>query len=158
MREPSRFYADAMLGRLARWLRVLNFDTLYDAAVDDGQLVTVADYEHRIVLTRDRHLIAHLRPARGLLVGSEVPLGQLREVVVAYRLEPPAHCFERCMVCNALLRPLNEEEMAFLVPEDIDAPRELARRCPGCMRVYWPGSHTRRMLQRLRSAFPEWNL
>lgn len=158
MREPSHFVADAMLGRLARWLRVLDFDTLYDPGADDHALVRLADYERRAVLTRDRHLVEHLRPARALLIRSEAPLVQLREVVDAYRLTPPVQCFIRCMVCNSRLRTTTAEEYRMRVPPDLILPVEAVRRCPGCGRVYWPGSHTRRMLERLRGVLPEWNL
>jgi len=61
---PPRFAADAMLGRLGRWLRVLGFDTSYDAALDDAALVRLAHEEARILLTRDRHLLRELRPLR----------------------------------------------------------------------------------------------
>ncbi|MBX6392279.1 MAG: Mut7-C RNAse domain-containing protein [Burkholderiales bacterium] len=156
--EAYRFLADAMLGRLARWLRMLGYDTWYDAAADDHSLVMRADYERRIVLTRDRHLIEHLRPARVLRIVSDDPLLQLREVVSACRIEAPAACFTRCMVCNTPLQPVSEEEYRLRVPRGLEMPIALVRRCPGCARVYWPGSHTARMLGRLRERFPEWRL
>jgi hypothetical protein len=62
--DGSRFSADVMLGRLARWLRVLGHDTAYETDVDDPDLVARADAEGRVLLTRDRHLVTHLRPAR----------------------------------------------------------------------------------------------
>ncbi len=75
---PARFLANAMLGRLARWLRTLGFDTFYDPAVHDPQLVVLAAAEGRVLLTRDRHLVEHLRPERALLVTHDAPLDQLR--------------------------------------------------------------------------------
>lgn len=70
---PPRFLADAMLGRLARWLRTLGFDTRYDPAIHDPELVALAAAEGCVLLTRDRHLIEHLRPGRALLVTDDAP-------------------------------------------------------------------------------------
>ena len=155
---PPRFAADAMLGRLARWLRVLGFDTTYDAAIADSDLVRLADGEERILLTRDRHLLRELPPARSLEVRRDVPLEQLRDVVAAFDLTPPAELFTRCLVCNTVLTPpLPAAAAVRLLPP---AAGELAgpvRRCPGCARVYWHGSHVRRMVRALARALPEWN-
>lgn len=145
-----------MLGRLARWLRTLGFDTFYDPAVHDPQLVALADAEGRVLLTRDRHLVQHLRPGRALLIASDAPLDQLREVVAACGLSPPAAPFTRCPVCNALLRPATADEAAALVPEASRGLPGTVSRCPGCGRVYWEGSHTRRMRQALSQALPGW--
>ena len=153
-----RFFADVMLGRLARWLRVLGYDTAYETDIDDPDLVERADAEGRVLLTRDRHLVTHLRPERSVLVQSDVPLEQLREVVDACDLEPPGELFTRCPVCNGALRPATETERRDLVPDDArDLPGPI-RRCPRCGRVYWLGSHTKRMRQTLAAAFPEWSL
>ncbi len=153
-----RFLCDAMLGRLARWLRVLGYDSAYDPAVHDPALVAWAAAERRSLLTRDRALIAHLRPARALLVRADAPLEQLRQVVAEYALEPPEELFARCMICNAPLRPATAAEAAVLVPERARALAGPVRRCPGCGRVYWPGSHARRMRATLARAFPGWSL
>ena len=155
--DSPRFLADGMLGRLARWLRMLGFDTTYDATLPDPALVRLADAEGRVLLTRDRHLLRELRPARAVEIRSEVPLEQLRELVTALALRPPAELFTRCLVCNSPLSPP--------VPA-VDAARELppaardlpgpARRCPTCGRLYWHGSHVRRMRAALERALPGW--
>lgn len=147
-----------MLGRLARWLRVLGFDTAYDPAVDDPELVAWADAEGRVLLTRDRHLVEHLRPAASVLIRSDRALDQLCEVVEACGVEGPLELFARCPVCNGSLRLATPEERAEHVPE---RARELpgpVRRCTCCGRVYWLGTHTERMRQSLADAFPEWAL
>ncbi|MBW3571156.1 MAG: Mut7-C RNAse domain-containing protein [Gemmatimonadetes bacterium] len=155
--EPRpRFAADAMLGRLARWLRTLGFDTAYDPAVHDPELVALAAAEGRVLLTRDRHLVAHLRPERAGLITDDAPLDQLRQVVAACALAPPPALFSRCPVCNAQLRPATEDEAATLVPAASRALPGPVSRCPGCARVYWEGSHTRRMRQALSRALPGW--
>jgi uncharacterized protein len=156
--DPGHGFAvDAMLGRLARWLRVLGHDVLFDPTLDDATLVARAAAEERVLLTRDRHLLRDLRPARALEIRDDAPLDQLRTVVHALSLPPPAELFTRCLVCNTpLSAPLAAEEAAAVVPP---SARELAgtvRRCSGCGRVYWNGSHVRRMQRSLRRALPEW--
>src|SRR5690606_36570298 len=93
-----RFLADAMLARLARWLRVLGFDTAFEPELLDRELVALAVAEGRILLTRDRQLVEHLRPPRALLVGADAPLAQLREVIASCGLAPPGRLFSRCLV------------------------------------------------------------
>ncbi|GAB2804059.1 hypothetical protein GCM10027040_35600 [Halomonas shantousis] len=155
-RTPPRFLADEMLGRLARWLRVLGFDTVYGVTCDDHGLVELADAEVRTLLTRDRHLVAYLRPARSLLITCDAPLAQLREVIETCRLTPPARLFTRCLVCNTLVREASAEEIAAFVPQRARSLPGTVTRCPGCGRVYWPGSHAWRMRTTLEDAFPGW--
>ncbi|HEV2642947.1 MAG TPA: Mut7-C RNAse domain-containing protein [Candidatus Elarobacter sp.] len=152
----ARFVADAMLGRLARWLRVLGFDTVYDPPMHDTELVALASSEQRILLTRDRHLLRELRPQHALEIRTDAPLQQLRDVIEALDLIAPAELFTRCLVCNTPLSDVGDAEIEALVPP---ATRELPgpiRRCPNCARVYWPGSHVRRMRRALEGALPGW--
>ena len=151
-----RFAADAMLGRLARWLRVLGYDTSYDIAVADPVLVRLAEEEQRLLLTRDRHLLRELRPARALEVRQDDPLHQLRDVVRELRLPAPAALFTRCLLCNAALRALDRAEARPLLPEGLaDLPGPV-RRCPVCDRVYWDGSHVSRMRAAIERVLPGW--
>jgi uncharacterized protein len=154
--EAPRFLADAMLARLARWLRVLGYDTAYDATAPDPALVARAAAEDRVLLTRDRHLLRELRPLRALEVRSDVPLEQLRAVVDELSLGPPDELFTRCLVCNAPLDDVDPAEAEPLVPPKSRGLPGPVRRCPSCGRVYWNGSHARRMRAALGSVFPEW--
>lgn len=151
-----RFLADAMLGRLARWLRALGFDTTYDATAGDPELVRRAAAEARIVLTRDVHLLRELRPERALQIHGDMPLTQLRQVVDALSLPPPAELFTRCLLCNTPLDAVADGERAAVVPPAARALPGPVRRCARCGRVYWPGSHARRMRADLERALPGW--
>ena len=156
MPQP-RFAADAMLGRLARWLRMLGFDTTYNAVLSDHDLVRLADDEGRILLTRDRRLLRDLHPVFAHEVRQDEPLEQLRELVAALDLPAPAEVFTRCMLCNAVLPPPLEEEMAAqLLPPAARGIAGPVRRCSACDRVYWHGSHVRRMRDTLERAVPGW--
>lgn len=156
--EPA-FAVDAMLGRLARWLRVLGYDTSYDASLDDAVLVERADAQGRVLLTRDRHLLRELRPVHGHEVRQDEPLEQLRGVVEALQLAAgPRVLFTRCLLCNCELRELPAAEARPLLPPRVrDLPGPV-RRCPCCERLYWNGSHVRRMQAALQRTFPHWPL
>ena len=151
-----RFLADAMLGRLARWLRVVGLDATYDGTSPDSTLVRQAAAEGRILLTRDRRLLADLRPRRALLIEADEPLEQLRQVVGRCALRPPTELFTRCLLCNATLRPATAEEAAALVPAPARGLSGPVSLCPSCGRVYWLGSHGRRMRAAIRRVLPGW--
>ncbi len=146
--EQPRFVVDGMLGSLARWLRILGYDTDYANQRDDAELVRIARAEDRILLTRDRELAAR-RGVRALLVESQVLDEQLAQVRAAF---PPTAgpASARCPVCNTALVRATREEVADRVPAYVLKRHRRFRRCPGCQRIYWPGSHWRNMQAKLR--------
>ena len=154
---PTRFLADAMLGRLARWLRVVGIDTLQlPTDAPDVALVARARDDGRVLLTRDRHLLRELRPHRELAIRSQVPLVQLGEVVRAFALPRPEELMTRCLLDNTPLVAMTAAEIIAQVPprsRDLAGPM---RRCPTCGRAYWRGSHVRRMEAALEAALPGW--
>ncbi len=151
--KRPRFIADAMLGRLARWLRALGFDTAYDKAITDEELVRRAFEEGRYMLTRDRRLLEQWRIHGCLVVESEAPLEQLREVVAHLGLRPPEALFTRCLVCNRELVPAGADEVESRVPPAVRERHDAFVRCRDCGRVYWEGSHARRMRSALVRVF-----
>lgn len=156
MKDNPRFLADSMLIRLARWLRVLDCDTLCYPEKSDAEVVGIADAEQRWLLTRDRALVSELRPDWPLLIRSSSPLEQLREVVEVCQLRKPVALFQRCMMCNTPLRAASEREIIDMAPKQSRRYNDLFLFCPGCERIYWPGSHTQRMEATLRRTLPEW--
>lgn len=145
-----RFVADAHLGGLARFLRMLGFDTLHRNAFSDEEIRRLADEERRIVLTRDRELLKCREIARGSYVRALKPEAQLREVAARYALPGHSRAFSLCLGCNLPLRPVAREEVAHRVPPAVYALHEQFVRCPGCDGVFWPGSHYDRMRSALR--------
>ena len=146
-----------MLARLARWLRVLGWDTRLDPTLPDPEIVRLAEAEHRILLTRDRGLLRELQPRKALEITHDQPLAQLVQVVCDLLLAAPHELFTRCTVCNTpLSAPLAPSDRDRLLPPDVQALPGPARACPGCGRVYWPGSHARRMRTALERTLPGW--
>jgi len=141
--EPLALLADGMLGRLAKWLRLLGYDTDYDNAATDPELAHRARAEGRVLLTRDRELAAR-RGLRTLLIQSEVLEEQVREVQDA--LGPPPHPpLSRCPVCNVALETVPAAGVADRVPPYVLKTQTEFRHCPGCGRIYWSGSHLQMM-------------
>jgi uncharacterized protein with PIN domain len=141
-----RLVADAMLGRLAKWLRVLGYDTLYWRG-DDAALARLAVAEGRLLLTRDTRLIARLPTDQRLFIESDHYDEQLREVVE--RLGVPPRIGRRCMRCNLSLEPASRAEVRGQIPEFVWDRHDRFSRCPGCRRIYWEGTHYARMMETL---------
>jgi uncharacterized protein len=148
-----RFVADAHLGGLARFLRMLGFDTLHRNAYSDEEIRLLAETEGRVVLTRDRELLKCREIARGAYVHALKPEAQLREVAERYGLEAHARPFTLCLACNLPLQPLDRDAVAARVPAAVLELHDSFVGCPGCNGVFWPGSHYGRMLSVLRSSF-----
>lgn len=147
--EPLRLLTDGMLGRLAKWLRLLGYDTAYDTAATDPELARRARAEKRVLLTRDQEL-ADRRGLRVMLVQSQVLEEQVRQVREV--LGPPPHpALSRCAVCNAALEPISSTAVAGRVPRYILGTQTEFRRCPRCERIYWPGTHLRVMRDQIHA-------
>ncbi len=152
--RPPRFMADAMLGRLARWLRILGFDTAYEAHIDDGDLVRRAVGQHRIILTRDRRLPDEWRIGGIHVLEAEVPMAQLRELETVFGICRDARPFTRCSRCNTGLDAVGPDDVRGEVPARVLADHTRFLRCPGCRRIYWSGSHVARIRRALGRALP----
>jgi len=145
-----RFLADAHLGGLARFLRMLGFDTVHRNALDDAEIRRLASEEARIVLSRDRELLKCREIRRGCYVRALKPEAQLQEVATRYGLARLARPFTLCLHCNLELEQVGREAVAHRVPEKVLLLQPRFTHCHGCDRVYWPGSHHERMRERLR--------
>ncbi|HXM81856.1 MAG TPA: Mut7-C RNAse domain-containing protein [Burkholderiales bacterium] len=142
---PHLFVADAHLGGLARFLRMLGYDTVFHDRLQDSEIRRLAEEERRIVLTRDRELLKCREIARGCYVRALKPEAQLREVAGRYDLASAARPFTLCLNCNVALRPIDRASLPGQVPEKILQLHDSFMHCGGCGRVYWPGSHFDRM-------------
>lgn len=141
---PKRFFADAMLGKLARWLRMMGYDTAYQSDIPDSELTQRVVQEHRWLLTRDGYLTQRkVLRGRHTLIHSDVLLDQLRQLQaeVGLHLEAEDGTPSRCAVCNVALNRVTSEEVAPFVPGVISDTYDHFTRCPQCAKIYWPGSH-----------------
>ena len=146
-----RFIADAMLGKLARWLRVTGCDVEYFPEIGDAELVERGERSGRLILTRDT-LLVRRRKARNncFFVEGDHFRDQMRQVVQAFALEPFGGFLTRCLECNALLHGIDRESAAGRVPPYVFATQETFRGCASCGRLYWGGTHRERMMTELK--------
>ena len=144
LREP-RFVADAHLGKLARHLRIAGFDTLWTNHWDDDEIVRIAAVQKRTILTRDKGMLRRGEVERGYFVRATESEAQLAEVIRALQLEPLLAPFTRCRECNVVLEEVSRDAVLDRLPEGVRGLYDHFKRCPGCERVYWEGTHFARM-------------
>jgi hypothetical protein len=138
-----RILCDEMLGSLARWLRVLGYDTEYARDMKDSEIIERASREGRVVVTRDGQLAKRLA-TRAILIASVDLDVQLDEfLAVAPEKPDPSRLLSRCPACNTFLEPGHPKEGE--VPGDVLLSGRTIWFCPGCRKYYWEGSHTRNM-------------
>ena len=140
-----RFVADAHLGGLARFLRMLGFDTLYDNAFDDREIRSLAQRDRRIVLTRDRDLLKCADITHGCYVHARKPEPQTREIVARLQLEREARPFSLCLRCNAPLEAVDKTAVLDRLPPKAARFHDRFSTCRVCGGVFWEGSHWIRM-------------
>jgi len=146
-----KFIPDGMLGSLARWLRLLGFDTEYFSGKDKYFLAYNARKESRIVLTRDRQFVL-LNPEISTFIQSEDLCHQLKEVKDKLNLSFDAHLFfSRCNICNHVLQPKSASEVIGIVPEYVAKTQKHFSYCNICGRIYWQGTHWQRILDFIKS-------
>jgi uncharacterized protein with PIN domain len=150
LREPQ-FILDVHLGKLARYLRLLGFDVVYENDLGDAEIAARAVGERRIVLTRDRGLLKRSEVTHGLWLRNTDPRRQLIEVIARLDLRQRIAPFSRCMECNGVLEKVPESVVRHALPEGVRGRYETIARCPGCHRRYWPGSHYARLSELVSS-------
>lgn len=147
--EPLRFIADSMLGRLARWLRILGHDVVYEPSISDDGLIARALQEQRIILTMDRELSQRESARNCLLVNSDNYKEQLKQVIARYNIDCKSHIFTRCLLCNEILDSIEKEKIKDNVPSYVYSTHNEFDICPQCHRVYWSGTHRVKILKNL---------
>ena len=144
-----KFVVDCMLGKLAKWLKILGFDTLYDSTADDDQLLAEARRDNRALLSRDTALLARAGNLPKLAVRSQSWPDQVEQVLDAFNIWAETAPYTRCLDCNVKLKPMSRDAARNLVaPYVLERTEEFAL-CPSCGRVFWPGTHYQAMEARL---------
>lgn len=146
----SRFVADAHLGGLAHLLRMAGFDTLYDNAYGDAEIVDIAMRETRIILTRDVDLLKRREVTHGCYVRAIKAEAQFREIIARLELRRAMRPFTLCLNCNAPLRTVAKAAVLEKLPPHVRETQERFSTCDVCGRVFWEGSHWRNMTRVLK--------
>lgn len=143
--RETRFVADVHLGTLARNLRLLGFDTIWERNLADEVIIDIAARDRRIILTRDKGILKNSRVTHGYWLRATDPSEQLGEVIAALDLAGSIDAYTRCMECNGILGPIGRLEAARTVPLQVFLVYRDFKRCECCGRTYWRGSHFRRL-------------
>jgi uncharacterized protein len=146
-----RFLLDVHLGRLAAYLRMAGFDTLYANQASDAELAAAVVRERRVLLTRDRYLLMRKGVERGYWVRSAEPKEQLVEILDRFQLRGSMQPFTRCLKCNSMLERMSRDSILDRLPPKA-VKKDVYRICPTCRRFYWEGSHHTRMSRLLEWA------
>ncbi len=146
----TKFLADRMLGKLAKELRMLGYDTAYYRGEEAYPLIKLAREEDRVILTRNSKLFPK-RPEDRIVQVMEVKSSlQLKELlqkrVISLKEGVP---FSRCLLCNLPLDEIPRDEAEGKVPDFIFYQQKTFSRCPQCLRIYWQGSHQDHMLTKV---------
>ncbi|MBE0655680.1 MAG: DUF5615 family PIN-like protein [Bacteroidales bacterium] len=149
--RETKFILDAHLGKLAKYLRMLGFDTLYQNDFEDNEIIERAARENRIILTRDKILLKSILVTHGYYVRSTEKHQQLREVVKKFDLYSQFRSFTRCMTCNAELVPTEKAKIKAEVPPEVARIFTEFFYCPECRKVFWKGTHFKKMESFIRS-------
>jgi uncharacterized protein len=151
----ERFAADRNLGKLAKWLRILGYDTFYDRGTVDRNFLRRAAEDGRIALTRRRDLASIAHPGSLVVVESDRVEAQMGEVLKKVGREPdPSLRMTRCLHCNAPLEEIAKASVEELVPAYVYGTSTQFRKCPRCGKIFWPGTHTRHVQERLKAQLP----
>jgi len=143
-----KFACDRMLARLARWLRLLGADTLWDRKLDSAAMLKRAREEGRVMITRDKRM----RLAPGVVFLTENDIGdQLRAVISRVPFNVRQNALTRCSRCNAELVAVAREVLALRVPPFVYASNDHFSECPGCGRIYWRSTHPERIFKQIEA-------
>ncbi len=148
-----RFMADHNVGKLARWLRMLGYDTVFFNGESDSQMVSAALAEGRIILTRDTQIMRRRVVTNGqlkaILIKSDEPELQMRQVVETLNLSRQFRPFTVCLECNQPLVERSKQQVRDLVPPYVFQTQSQYMECPNCHQIYWRGTHWEAMTKRL---------
>ncbi len=137
----TRFIADSMLGKLAKWLRLAGLDVMYDNVIDDDVLINKGLLENRVILTRDRNIIKRKAVKHCLLIKSDHLEEQIKQFLENFKIDSLDKAFSRCIRCNTLLTDVQKEALTEKVPTYVWDTNDNFKRCNSCNRIYWAGTH-----------------
>ena len=153
MTSNLKFIVDINVGKLAKWLRMMGYDALSFDGSDDGQMVAMALAEGRVILTRDTQIMRRRVVTNGqlkaILIQSDEPEQQMRQVVETLTLDCQFRPFTVCLECNQLLEKRSKQEVQARVPPYVFKTQSQYMECPSCHRIYWRGTHWEAMTKKM---------
>jgi len=143
--RETKFICDVHLGRLAKYLRLAGFDTVYKSDLTDNQIINASVNERRIILTRDKGLLKNRKVTHGCWIRSAYPREQFSEVIRKFDLRNSFNPFTRCLECNEVLVEVSKDEVINQLPPKTKKYYNSFKNCPICNRIFWEGSHYEKM-------------
>ena len=140
-----KFVVDCMLGKLAKWLKILGFDALFFSKIEDDELIAIARNQSRILLTKDTGLIQRAKNVETLFLESEEWQEQIRQVMEHFNLRERVDPHTRCIDCNVVLKNLPKKNAKNLVSAFVFEQADSFALCPNCGRIFWRGTHFKDM-------------
>ena len=149
-----KFIVDNNVGKLAKWLRIMGYDTLFFNGSDDSGMIAIALAEDRVVLTRDTQIMKRRVVTSGrlkaILIQSDKPELQMQQVIDTLNLDCQFKPFTLCLECNQPLVERNKQQVRDLVPPYVFQTQSQYMECPACHRIYWRGTHWQAMTKKLK--------
>jgi len=141
------------VGKLAKWLRMMGYDALFFEGSSDSHMIATALAENRVILTRDtqvmRRRVVTSGRLRAILIQSDEPEQQMRQVMDTLKLDCQFQPFSICLECNQPLLERSKEEVKDLVPPYVFQTQSQYMECSACHRIYWRGTHWQAMTRKL---------
>jgi len=148
-----KFIVDNNVGKLAKWLRVMGYDTLFFDGSDDSGMIAIALAEDRVILTRDTQIMKRRVVTSGqlkvMLIQSDKPELQMQQVIDTLNLDCQFKPFSICLECNQALVERSKQQVKDLVPPYVFKTQSQYMECPACHRIYWRGTHWQAMTKKL---------
>lgn len=148
-----KFVCDDNLGKLAKFLRILGYDVLFDSKVDDHKLIRQSLEQERIILTRDTKLARFKIAQNQILVENNDPIEQLKQVIRHLKLKPKKEdLFFRCLLCNNMLEIIEKKDTKEKIPPYVFKTQEHFVICKNCDKIFWEGTHVKRIKEKLENS------
>lgn len=145
-----RFVCDDNLGKLAKFLRILGYDTLFESKTDDRELIRQSLEEKRLILTRDTKLARFKTAGNQVLIENDNPIEQLRQVIQHLKLKPKKeNIFSRCLLCNNILEIIEKRDIKEKLPPYVFKTQEHFVICKNCDKIFWKGTHIQKIEEKL---------
>ena len=148
-----KFILDVHLGKLAKILRMLGFDTFYKNNYEDKTIINISKQENRIILTRDRGILKNKSVTHGCYIRLEEPTEQTLEVLQRFELFSQIKPFHRCMICNGVIESVSKESVLSKIPPKTAKYYNEFYKCSDCSRIYWKGSHYFKMKEKIERIY-----